>query len=127
MTDDTSSTKPARSNEDLVPDEIDSNIQMTVYQLAMKERYPDKKLQLRMDYLVKAKTPSYMKLNTERTMRQEEEAMQVFRRVWNQVEMMKSGVIEAVPMRSFRCAGCSYRALCSTAYLPQERSMRSSE
>lgn len=108
-----SATKPTTSNDPYVLSDIDSNFQMTLYQLMAKKKYPGKDIKLRMDYLIKSiKNPAYLKMKTLRTDQQEIEFTQVVKKVWNQIQMMRSGIIEPLPQRGWRCSGCGYRHLC---------------
>lgn len=109
----TSSTKPSTSNDPLVPSDVDSNIQMTIYQMAMREQFPGDEIKLAMHFMIKSqRSPAYIMLSTSRSEEQEKEVEELARRVWGQMELMRAGAIEPLPQRGWRCSGCSYRHLC---------------
>lgn len=110
----TSATKPSQSNDPHVPNDIDASHQMTLYQMWAKTAFPDSTIGLRMDYLIKSsRSPSYLRLSTTRSERDEQKLTDLLRRIWGQIQMAKAGVIEVVPQRSFRCNGCGYRNTCA--------------
>ena len=109
-----SATKPVQSHEPMVPSDLDANHQMTLYGMWAKHTYPGKRIKLRMDYLIKSKkNPAYLKLDTSRTKLQEESLSRIIKSTWNQIQMARGGVIEPLPVRSWKCSGCGYRDRCA--------------
>jgi CRISPR/Cas system-associated exonuclease Cas4 (RecB family) len=99
-------SKPSKSD-------IDSNMQMTLYGIWAKSRWPDRNIKLRMDYLIKSvKAPAFYKYETQRCEIHELELTALFRKVYNHILMLKSDVIDPLPNRSWKCSGCGYRTLC---------------
>jgi len=112
----TASAKPSSSTDPYVPGDVDATDQMTIYQLWAKTAFPGQVVKLRLDYLIKSsKNPVAIRYGTVRTEADEQRLTSVLRRTWNQIQMARAGVIEAIPTRSFRCAGCGYRHLCRQA------------
>ena len=102
----TAATKPSISD-------IHANLQMTLYGMWAKQKWPNRNISLRMDYIIKSKrTPSFMKYTTERSERQEQELTLLFRKVYNHVNMLRADVIDPLPVSSWRCGSCSYRHAC---------------
>ena len=110
----TAATKPSSSFDPFVLGDIDASHQMTLYKMWAQNEYPDENILLRMDYLIKSKkNPSFMKVFTERTQSEMVSLENLIRSVYNQIQMAQAGVINPLPVRSFRCNGCGYRAACS--------------
>ena len=85
---------------------VDSNLQITAYCYAYHfktGRLPD----LRMDYLVKTKTPKMEKINTSRNPNDFKKLFNLAREV---LKGIKSNVFFANP--SWRCGDCEYRQQC---------------
>ena len=110
----TSASKPSRSSDSHVPDDIDGSHQMTLYQIWAEQEFPDEKIGLRMDYMIKSvKNPTFLKLKTQRNQQDKDRLCSIIKSVYGQIQMARAQVIEALPMRSFRCNGCGYRAICN--------------
>lgn len=102
----TSSTRPTQID-------VDHNLQMTLYGIWARERWPDREINLRMDYLIKSKkNPALIKFKTSRTELNELELAQLFRKVYNHICMLSSEVIDPLPVASWKCASCGYRHAC---------------
>ena len=111
----TSATKPSLSSDPYVLNDIDGSHQMTLYQMWAEKEFQQTPIKLRMDYLVKStRSPSYLRLETKRTEADIAGLKTLLISVWGQIQMTKAGVIDPLPMRSFRCNGCGYRAICNT-------------
>lgn len=103
----TASAKPSAND-------IASNLQMTLYGLWAKRRYPGRVINLRMDYLIKSKrAPSMQKYESVRTEIQEQALVMLFRKVYNHISMLRAEVIDPLPVASWKCIGCGFRKLCN--------------
>jgi putative RecB family exonuclease len=93
--------------------DADHNLQMTLYGIWGKQRWPDRDIHLRMDYLIKSKrNPAFIRFGTARKELHELELTQLFRKVYNHICMLRSEVIDPLPVASWKCASCSYRHAC---------------
>ncbi|MCA1962305.1 MAG: PD-(D/E)XK nuclease family protein [Desulfomonile sp.] len=86
-----------------------SNLQLTAYSLgAASLGFDPEHLGLRLDVLVKTKSPEFLRLETSRTGLERERFVKMVTQVWNGIE---SGV--CFPKEDWYCAQCPYRAPCS--------------
>lgn len=108
----TAAAKPYLNSGGGVINDIDGNDQLTAYGIWAQKEFPEHGIGMRLDFLVKTKEPSYLKLKTSRSEAQESALMESLRRTWNQINMARAGVISPVAVRSFRCSGCGYRNIC---------------
>lgn len=109
------SARPSTSTDIYVPGDVDASHQMTLYQLWAKQAYPNTPIKLRMDYFIKsAKNPLCLRMESTRSSEDEHRLVQLMISAWGQIQMAKAGVIEPLPIRSFRCGGCGYRARCAS-------------
>jgi len=107
----TAASKPSQTD-------IDSNQQMTLYGIWARQRWPQKRIKVRMDYLIKSKrTPSFIRYETSRTNRDEQRLAMLFQKVYNHILMLKADVIDPLPVRSWRCPSCSFRHACCSVEL----------
>jgi len=96
-------------------DEIDQNTQMTVYAMAMKANgYADQEVLLRLDCLIKTKTPKFKQYYTIRTEDDEKRLIKKFQKVWDGIT---KGVF--IPNNtSWKCnKGCQYKKACNDWFL----------
>ena len=107
----TAAAKPSLNGGEVIND-IDGNDQLTAYGMWAQKEFPDRMIGMRLDFLIKTKEPTYIKIKTSRSMAQESALAESLRRTWNQITMARAGVISPVAVRSFRCSGCGYRNIC---------------
>jgi putative RecB family exonuclease len=95
-------------------DEVDSNMQMTVYQLAMKSNgFGGREILLKLDCLIKTKTPRFEQYYTTRNYIEELRLIRKIQKVW---EGINSGVF--IPNdTSWRHKNCPYRQICDKWFL----------
>jgi putative RecB family exonuclease len=95
-------------------DEIDQNMQMTVYQLAAKANGAgDKEILLKLDCLIKTKQPKFEQYYTIRSVTDELRLIRKIQTVW---ESMQAGIY--VPNDgSWKCQTCPYRQACDKWFL----------
>jgi len=89
--------------------EIDQNMQMTVYDLAVRSNgYSDWDILLRLDCLIKTKTPKFDQHYSIRTEYDRKRLIKKFQNVW---EGINKGVF--IPNdTSWKCKGCAYKSAC---------------
>ena len=97
-------------------DEIDNNMQMTMYQLAMKKNgFADREILLRFDCLIKTKTPKFEQYYTTRNYVDELRLIRKIEKVW---EGINAGVF--IPNdTSWKCKNCPYRKACDEWFLQE--------
>jgi len=90
-------------------DEVDQNFQLSVYQVAIKESgFNDRDILLRLDCLIKTKTPKFEQYYTTRAAQDERRAAKKIIQVWEGIE---KGVF--LPHdTSWRCQNCPYKNHC---------------
>ena len=90
-------------------DEVDQNFKVTVYQMGMKENgFGDQEILLRLDCLIKTKTPKFEQYYTTRGENEERRAAKKIIQVWEGIE---KGVF--LPNdTSWRCKSCAYKNHC---------------
>ena len=95
-------------------DEVDSNMQMTVYQLAMKSNgFGAREILLKLDCLIKTKKPRFEQYYTTRSYVDELRLIRKIEKVWAAVA---SGIF--VPNdQSWRHKNCPYRQTCDKWFL----------
>ena len=91
-------------------DKIDKNLQLTIYQMALKANgYHDRDILLRLDTLIKTKEPKFEPYYTSRTEGDEKRAVIKIRSVWQGI---KKGVF--IPNdTSWKCRECAYKTYCN--------------
>lgn len=93
--------------------DLSQNLQMTLYGIWAKQRFPNSEIKLRLDYLIKSKRePFLQKYEINRTEIQEQALSLLFKKVYNHISMLRADVIEPLPVASWKCTGCGYRNLC---------------
>ena len=90
-------------------DEVDTNFQLTVYQMGMKENgFRDREILLRFDCLIKTKTPKFEQYYTTRSETEERRAV---KKIINVFEGISREVF--IPNdTSWRCKNCAYKSHC---------------
>jgi len=95
-------------------DDIDKNMQITLYELAMKSNgYADREIILRLDCLIKTKTPKFEQYYTIRTEDDE-------KRLIRKIQKVREGILKEVYIpndSSWKCKGCSYKTACKQWFL----------
>lgn len=90
-------------------DEIDKNLQMTIYKMAMKANgFHDREILLRFDCLVKTKKPKFEQYWTARNEVDE-------KRIHNKAIQVWKGIRQGIFIpndQSWRCKNCSYSEVC---------------
>ena len=94
--------------------DIDRNMQMTIYQMAAKSNgFADREILLRFDCLIKTKKPKFESYYTIRTENDEKRMIKKIQQVWNGIS---KGVF--VPnSSSYRHKNCQYRQYCNEWFL----------
>jgi putative RecB family exonuclease len=95
-------------------DEIDNNMQMTMYQLAMKKNgFADREILLRFDCLIKTKTPKFEQYYTTRSAVDELRLIRKIEKVW---EGINRGIF--IPNdTTWKHKNCPYRKICDEWFL----------
>jgi putative RecB family exonuclease len=95
-------------------DEIDQNVQMTLYQLASRANgFADHEILLKLDCLIKTKTPKCESYWTTRSKLEEKRLIKKIQKVW---EGISRGVF--IPNdTSWKCKGCSHKKACDAWFL----------
>ena len=90
-------------------DEVNRNMQLTLYQMAMKEQYPDRDFMLKLDALIKTKTPKFEQFYTFRDELAEQRLKRKILAVWNGIEKE----VFIPNEESWFCKGCEYKSHCN--------------
>jgi putative RecB family exonuclease len=90
-------------------DEVNRNMQLTLYQMAMKEQYPDRDFMLKLDALIKTKTPRFEQFYTFRDELAEQRLKRKILAVWNGIEKE----VFIPNEESWFCKGCEYKSHCN--------------
>lgn len=94
--------------------DIDRNMQMTIYQMAAKSNgYADREIILKFDTLIKTKKPKFETYYTVRTEVDEKRLIKKIRYVWDAI----SKEIYIPNDGSWRCNNCQYRQYCQEWFL----------
>ena len=88
--------------------DINQNQQLTIYQMAVKNWFKDRKILLRFDVLIKTKVVKFDQYYSTRTEMAEKRCTKKIVQVWNAIE---KGVF--IPNESWKCGGCSYKKFCN--------------
>jgi putative RecB family exonuclease len=90
-------------------DEVDKNLQLTIYQLAAKGNgYRNREILLKFDALIKTKTPKFEQFYTLRTEIEEKRAIKKIQEVWN-------GIHKEVFIPNdghWKCKNCGFKKHC---------------
>lgn len=99
-------------------DEVDNNMQLTIYQMASKANgYVDREILLKFDCLIKTKTPKFESYWTTRSEDDE-------RRVTKKILQVWEGINREVFVpndTSWKCKNCAYKNACDEWFLGGER------
>jgi len=89
--------------------EVEKNFQLTIYQLAARVNgYEDRDILLRLDCLIKTKTPRFEQYYSTRSAFEEMKALKKIQAVWQGIS---HGVF--IPNEeSWKCGGCAYKKAC---------------
>jgi putative RecB family exonuclease len=94
--------------------DIDRNMQMTIYQMAAKSNgYADREILLRLDTFIKTKNPKFMSHYSVRTEVDEKRLIKKIRHVWDAI----SKEVFIPQDGSWRCNNCQYRQYCQEWFL----------
>jgi putative RecB family exonuclease len=100
-------------------DEINKNLQLTIYHMAAKANgYGDREILMRFHCLIKTKVPKFEEYYTTRSEMDEMRAMKKIRHVW---EGISKRVF--IPNESWKCKGCSYRNACDAWFSKEDLSL----
>ena len=89
------------------PVQLAHDFQPTIYQIAVREQGLAEFPTLRLDFLLKLKTPVYEPVEVFRTEEQEQEVLRVF---WEVVRAIEAGIFYRV--RSWACSECEFAHRC---------------
>ena len=89
--------------------EVDRNMQLTLYQMAMKEKYPDREFVLKLDALIKTKKPRFEQFYTFRDELAEQRLKRKILAVWEGIEKE----VFIPNEESWFCPGCEYKSHCN--------------
>ncbi|MBF0259579.1 MAG: PD-(D/E)XK nuclease family protein [Desulfamplus sp.] len=90
--------------------EVDNNFQLTVYYMAAKlNGYVDREIVLKLDCLVKTKTPRFEQVYTSRNSDDEQRAVKKIKEVCNGIQ---KEVFIPNADGSWKCGGCEYKVYC---------------
>jgi putative RecB family exonuclease len=97
--------------------EVERNLQLTVYQMAARANgYEDREILLRLDCLIKTKTPRFEQFYSTRSAFEEMKAVKKILAVWQGISQ---GVF--IPNEeSWKCAGCAYKSACEAWFVGGE-------
>ena len=94
--------------------DVDQNFQMTVYHLAAKANgFAGQQILLRLDCLIKTKTPKFAQYYTSRTEMDEIKAAKKIIAVWDGI----SKRVFIPNPESWKCASCSYKSVCEAWFM----------
>jgi putative RecB family exonuclease len=100
-------------------DEINKNLQLTLYGMAAKANgYGDKEILMRFHCLIKTKTPKFEEYYTTRTEMDEMRAVKKIRYVLDGI-----GKKVFIPNESWKCKGCSYKTACDEWFSKEDLSL----
>lgn len=95
-------------------EEIDTNMQLLMYQLFLKSSaYKDREILLRLDCLIKTKTPKFESYYTTRSQEDEKRLIRKVQQVWDGIQ--KEVYLPA--NTGWKCKGCQYQNTCQKWFL----------
>jgi putative RecB family exonuclease len=90
-------------------DETDKNLQLTLYQIAVKANgFRDREILLKFDCLIKTKTPKFEQFYTSRTEIEEKRAIKKIQEVWRGIRQQ----IFIPNDGHWKCKGCGFKKHC---------------
>ena len=90
-------------------DETDKNLQLTLYQIAVKANgFKDREILLKFDCLIKTKTPKFEQFYTSRTEIEEKRAIKKIQEVWRGIHQQ----IFIPNDGHWKCKGCGFKKHC---------------
>ncbi|MCK4378989.1 MAG: PD-(D/E)XK nuclease family protein, partial [Deltaproteobacteria bacterium] len=100
-------------------DEVEKNMQLTIYYMAMKQQYPDREIILKLDTLIKTKKPRFEQFYTYRSEIDEIRTIKKIKAVWQGIQ---NGTF--IPNdTSWKCPGCAYQNHCNEWFEQQEEAV----
>ena len=101
-------------------DEVDRNFQLTLYQIAAKtDGHSEREILLRLDCLVKTKTPKFEQYYTTRSSIDEQRAIKKIIQVWNGIS--KGVFIPNDGSSNWKCKGCAHKKACDDWFMEEEK------
>ena len=98
--------------------DIDRNLQLTLYGLAARMNgFNDREVLLRIDCLLKTRTPRFERYYTARTNEDEQRAVRLLTDVWRGIQAS----VFIPNINSWRCGNCEYAAHCHRYLISHER------
>ena len=95
-------------------DEIDQNMQMTIYQLASRANgFADREILLKLDCLIKTKSPKFESYWTTRSEIEEKRLIKKIQKVWEGIDRR----VFIPNDTSWKCKGCSHKKACDAWFL----------
>jgi putative RecB family exonuclease len=92
-------------------EEVDKNFQLTVYQMAAKANgYSDREILLKIDCLIKTKSPKFEQYYSSRTEDDENRAVRKISEVWNGIT--RGVFVPNDSSSNWRCRNCPYQKAC---------------
>jgi len=99
--------------------EVERNMQLTIYYMAMKQQHPDREIILKLDALIKTKKPRFEQFYTYRSEIDEIRIIRKIKAVWQGIQ---NGTF--VPNdTSWKCPGCAYKNHCNEWFEQQEEAI----
>jgi len=100
-------------------DEVDRNLQLTIYYMAMKQKYPHQEIILKLDTLIKTRKPRFEQFYTCRSETDQKRTIKKIKAVWQGIQ---NGTF--IPNdTSWKCPGCAYREHCRQWFEQQEEAI----
>jgi putative RecB family exonuclease len=93
--------------------EVERNLQLTIYQLAMREAYPDREIILKLDALIKTRKPKFEQFYTFRDEEAEQRLKRKIAAVWQGIERE----VFIPNEESWFCGSCEYKTHCNEWFL----------
>lgn len=99
-------------------DEVDKNFQMSIYNLSLRRNgYADKEILLRLDCLVKTRTPKFAQYYTTRSEEDEIRTIKKIQQVWDGIKKE----VYVPNETSWKCKNCSFKNACNEWFLQLEQ------
>lgn len=95
--------------------EVDQNFQLSVYYMAARKNgYADNDIVLKLDCLIKTKTPQFIQVYTRRSTNDVQRAVKKIKEAWNGIQQ---GIFLPNGDGTWRCAYCEYKSHCDQWFL----------